>query len=98
MVGHRSHAVTDLAPGGSQHERQVREKNDYGRQLARVEAPQYHETVFSRLYPGTQDSGPTYVPILDTLETTLLLSQAQKQRTLCAQMRASAATPMSTVR
>ena len=82
MVGHRPHAVTDLAPGGSQHERQVREKNDYGRQLARVEAPQYHETVFSRLYPGTQDSGPTYMPILDTLETSLLLSQAQKQHTL----------------
>lgn len=45
------------------------EKNDYGRQLARVEAPQYHETVFSRLYPGKQDSGPTYIPVLDTLMT-----------------------------
>ena len=40
------------------------------------------ETLFSRIYPGTQDGGPTYMPILDTLETSLLLSQAQKQHTL----------------
>ena len=58
-------------------------KNGSGRELARVEAPQYHETVFSRLYPGTQGvRGPTYMPILETLETSLLLSQAQKQHTL----------------
>jgi len=89
---------TDLAPGGSQHERQVREKNDYGRQLARVEAPQYHETVFSRLYPGTQDSGPTYMPILDTLETVCCSARPRSNTRCCAQMRASAAMPMSTMR
>lgn len=42
-------------------------KNSYGRQLARVHAPQYHETLFSRIYPGKQDSGPTYKPILAAL-------------------------------
>ena len=57
-------------------------KNRYGRQLARVEAPQYHETLFSRVYPGKQESSPTYIPILDALDRFLGLTAAQKQRTV----------------
>lgn len=55
-------------------------KNSYGRQLARVHAPQYHETLFSRVYPGKQESSPAYLPTLDALEAFLALSPAQKQR------------------
>lgn len=57
-------------------------KNRYGRQLARVHAPQYHETLFSRVYPGKQESSPAYVPTVDALETFLKLTPAQKQRTI----------------
>jgi len=82
MAGYRSHALAHLQTGRSQHQGQVREKNDYGRQLARVQAPQYHETVFSRIYPGKQDSGTTYIPILAALAPCLQLSVAQKRRTI----------------
>lgn len=44
--------------------------------------PQYHETLFSHLYPGKQDSGSAYQPILDALATTLPLPVAHKQRTV----------------
>jgi hypothetical protein len=57
-------------------------KNRYGRQLARVHAPQYHETLFSRVYPGKQESSPAYVPTLDALEAFLDLTSAQKQRAI----------------
>jgi hypothetical protein len=57
-------------------------KGRYGRQLARVHAPQYHETLFSRVYPGKQESSPAYVPTLTALETFLDLTPAQKQRTV----------------
>ena len=55
-------------------------KNSYGRQLARVEAPQYHETLFSRIYPGNQESSPTYKPTVDALDRFLALTAAEKQR------------------
>ena len=57
-------------------------KNRYGRQLARVHAPQYHETLFSRVYPGKQESSPAYIPTLDALEAFLPLTSAQKQRAI----------------
>ena len=57
-------------------------KNRYGRQLARVHAPQYHETLFSHVYPGKQESSPAYVPTLTALETFLGLTETQKQRTV----------------
>jgi hypothetical protein len=60
----------------------MNKKNSYGRQLARVHAPQYHETLFSRVYPGKQDSSPTYVPILKALDLGLGFSSEQKQRTV----------------
>jgi hypothetical protein len=58
------------------------QKGRYGRQLARVHAPQYHETLFSRVYPGKQESSPAYVPTLTALETFLDLSPEQKQRSI----------------
>jgi len=57
-------------------------KNRYGRQLARVHAPQYHETLFSRVYPGNQESSPTYKPTVDALGSFLKFTAAQKQRTV----------------
>ncbi len=47
-----------------------------------MHAPDYHETLFSRIYPGKQDSGPTYIPVLEVLDQTLDFSLAQKQRTV----------------
>jgi hypothetical protein len=58
------------------------QKNHYGRQLARVHAPGYHETLFSQVYPGKQESSPAYVPTVDALESFLHLTPAQKQRTV----------------
>jgi len=57
-------------------------KNRYGRQLARVHAPQYHETLFSRVYPGKQESSPAYVPTLEALAAFLNLTPEQRQRTV----------------
>jgi hypothetical protein len=47
-----------------------------------VHAPQYHETVFSQLYPGKQDCGPVYQPILETLAQTLAFTSNEKQQTV----------------
>jgi len=47
-----------------------------------VHAPQYHETLFSRLYSGRQESSPAYVPTVDALGAFLNLTSAQKQRTV----------------
>ena len=58
------------------------QKNRYGRQLARVHAPQYHETLFSHVYAGNQESSPTYKPTVDALDAFLKLDVAQKQRTI----------------
>jgi hypothetical protein len=57
-------------------------KNRYGRQLARVHAPQYHETLFSRVYPGNQESSPTYKPTVDTLGSFLNFTVDQRQHTV----------------
>jgi hypothetical protein len=57
-------------------------KNRYGRQLARVHAPQYHETLFSHVYAGNQESSPTYKPTVDALDSFLRLDSVQKQRTV----------------
>jgi hypothetical protein len=57
-------------------------KNHYGRQLARVHAPQYHETLFSRIYPGNQESSPTYRPTIDAVDDFLALPTAEKKRTI----------------
>lgn len=82
MVGYRPDPAAQLEVRRSQHQRQVCQKNSYGRQLARVHAPQYHETLFSRIYPGKQDSGSTYIPILQALDNYLAFPPAQKARTI----------------
>ena len=56
-------------------------RNGYGRQLARVHAPAYHETLFSHLYPGNQESSPAYVPTVAALDGFVQLNDLQKQRT-----------------
>ena len=58
------------------------QRNRYGRQLARVHAPLYHETLFSRLYPGNQESSPAYIPTLEALDAFMHLTPAQKRRTV----------------
>jgi hypothetical protein len=58
------------------------QKNRYGRQLARVHAPRYHETLFSQLYPGKQESSPAYVPTVQALDAFLHLTIEHKQRTV----------------
>lgn len=40
------------------------EINCYGRQLARIGAPTYHENLYSELYPGNQQAAPTLKPTL----------------------------------
>ena len=47
-----------------------------------MNAPQYKETLFSRLYPGQQHSSPTYIPVLQALDQFLEFTQAQKRRTV----------------
>ena len=47
-----------------------------------MHAPQYHETLFSRLYPGKQASSPTYLPVVAALDTFLGFRPAQKARTI----------------
>jgi hypothetical protein len=44
------------------------EKNTYGRQLARARAPSYHETQFSRLYPGGQSGQAIFKPTVRALQ------------------------------
>jgi hypothetical protein len=57
-------------------------KNRYGRQLARVHAPQYHETLFSQLYPGKQHSNPVYLPVLKGLQAFMGFTELQRQKTI----------------
>lgn len=47
-----------------------------------MHAPQYGETLFSRLYPGQQHSSPTYIPVLEAINHSLNFTPAQKQRTI----------------
>ena len=82
MAGHRPDALAHLQTGRGQHQGQDGGKNCYGRQLARVQAPQYHETLFSHVYPGKQESSTTYPPVLAALESFLSWTPEQKQRTV----------------
>jgi hypothetical protein len=50
--------------------------------LARVQAPQYHETLFSQIYPGNQESSPTYLPVVQAVQNFLALTPAQRQRVI----------------
>jgi hypothetical protein len=45
-------------------------------------APDYKETLLSRLYPGSQQSSPTYPPTIDALEALVPWAKWQKQQTI----------------
>ncbi len=58
------------------------EVNRYGRQLARVSVPTYHENLYSWLYPGNQQAAPTLKPCVQVIQSFLNLSAEQRQRTI----------------
>lgn len=53
-----------------------------GRQLARISAIHYHETLWSGLYPGSRTTVTCLQPAVLAVETSLDLSAAQRQRTV----------------
>ena len=57
-------------------------RNHYGRQLVRVSIPTYHETLFSRLYPGNQVGNWTVKPTIQAVQTLLSLTPEQRCRTI----------------
>jgi hypothetical protein len=76
-------ALTRRAPRGSQHERLLQwGKNHHGRQLARVSAPQYHESLVSLGYPGNQTSQACLHPTVAAVERVLGVPPAQRRRTV----------------
>jgi hypothetical protein len=58
------------------------QKNVTGRQLARVSAIRYRETIWSDLYPGNQHTVHCLQPAVLAAENALELSQAQRKRTV----------------
>jgi hypothetical protein len=83
VAGYRPDALARLQTRPSQHQGPHRwKKNRYGRQLARVHAPHYHETLFSGLYPGNQHSSPTYIPLVRALDAYLAVAPAAKRRVI----------------
>lgn len=58
------------------------QRNQYGRQLARLSVPTYHESLYSVLYPGNQQAAPTLKPAITTAQEFLSLSREQRQRTI----------------
>jgi hypothetical protein len=57
-------------------------RNAYGRQLVRVSIPTYHETLWSRLYPGTQSGCATLRPTIQHVQRLLDLDDDQRARTI----------------
>lgn len=53
-----------------------------GRQLARVSAVRYRETIWSELYPGNQHTVHCFQPAVLATEDSLELSSAQRKRTV----------------
>lgn len=58
------------------------QKKQSGRQLARVSATQYHETLWSELFAGNCTSIEVLQPAVEGLESSLDLSPTQRQRLL----------------
>lgn len=56
--------------------------NVWGRQLVRLVAPTYHETIASYLYPGSMQPCRTLVAALQDLAQRLPLTPAQRRRTI----------------
>jgi len=59
-----------------------RQKNVTGRQLARVSAIIYRETIWSELYPGNRHTVHCFQPAVLAAETALELAPAQRKRTV----------------
>ena len=57
-------------------------RNRYGRQLVRGSVPTYHETLWSRLYPGDQFGGATVKSAIAQMQGLLSLTKEQRQRTI----------------
>lgn len=57
-------------------------KNRYGRQLARLSVPTYHESLYSWLYPGNQQACTMLKPAISTVQAFLNLKPEQRQRTI----------------
>jgi hypothetical protein len=57
-------------------------RNTYGRQLVRVSAPAYHETLLSVLYPGSQHGTATFKPAVRAVQGVLELSREQRRQTV----------------
>ena len=58
------------------------EVNQFGRQLARVSVPTYHESLYSFLYPGNQQAATMLKSAITTIQAFLDLQKAQRQRTI----------------
>jgi hypothetical protein len=56
--------------------------NRYGRQVARLSVPTYHENLYSELYPGNQQAVSMLKPAIQTAQTLLGLTAEQRQRTI----------------
>lgn len=57
-------------------------RNQYGRKLARLSVPAYHETLYSLLYPGNQQACTMLKPSIRVAQAYLGLSKAMRQRTI----------------
>lgn len=57
-------------------------KNSYGRQLMRVSAPAYHETLLSALYPGARHGSTLLKPSMRAVQGVLELSREQRRQTV----------------
>jgi hypothetical protein len=59
-----------------------RQKNTTGRQLARVSAVKYRETIWSELYPGNRHTVDCLQPAVQAAEIALELAPNQRERTV----------------
>jgi hypothetical protein len=57
-------------------------RNAYGRQVVRVSAPTYRETLFSKLYVGSQHGATVFKSTITAAQRSLQLSPEQCRRTL----------------
>jgi hypothetical protein len=57
-------------------------KNTYGRQLVRVSAPTYHETLLSMIYPGSPNGSTTFKTSVRAMQNLLHLTREQRRQTV----------------
>jgi hypothetical protein len=57
-------------------------KNTYGRQLVRVSAPTYHETLLSMIYPGSQNGSTTFKTSVRAVQNLLQFTREQRRQTV----------------